>query len=212
MNHQSLKISLQTICMALFLLSFSIAVVIVLTPLYSLAIDWFSIEEQTGFSKEILTKNYQVLIQYLINPFDSHLQMPDFSSSTNGLQHFRDVKQLFLLDLACVPLLGGVTYWLLQQMKQQKTYWYYIKPFWWMIVTPLSLAIVGSVTFRDAFLLFHKLMFRNTTWLFDPKYDPIILALPEQYFMMCFVLILGLFTVLAISLELMVRRKAKINR
>ncbi len=212
MNSQSLKISFQTICIALFLLSVSIAVVILATPLYSLAIDWFSLEQQSGLSKEILNVNYRTLIAYLINPFEPNLQMPNFPSSINGLRHFKDVKQLFLLDLVSIPILGSLSYLILHRMSQQKLYVYYMKSFQWMIMIPVIIVVLGSVTFRDTFLLFHKIIFSDTTWMFDPKYDPIILALPEEYFMMCFIVVLSIFLLLAMSLEIVVRYKARFDK
>ena len=60
---------------------------------------------------------------------------------------------------------------------------------------------VGNV-FACAFWLFHAdwllinfycvswIIFNNDAWLFNPLTDPIINALPEAYFMHCFILFL----------------------
>jgi integral membrane protein (TIGR01906 family) len=34
-----------------------------------------------------------------------------------------------------------------------------------------------------AFVVFHKLLFRNEYWLFDYRTDPVIMVLPDQFFM-----------------------------
>ena len=41
------------------------------------------------------------------------------------------------------------------------------------------------IDFSWAFTMFHKLFFRNDYWIFDPRIDPIIIALPEELFMIC---------------------------
>ena len=35
------------------------------------------------------------------------------------------------------------------------------------------------------FIGFHKLMFSNDYWLFDPARDPVILILPDEFFFHC---------------------------
>ena len=43
------------------------------------------------------------------------------------------------------------------------------------------------------FVWFHQLLFRNDYWIFSADSDPIILFLPDGYFMHCAVMIAGLF-------------------
>ena len=40
-----------------------------------------------------------------------------------------------------------------------------------------------AINFEKSFVLFHKLLFSNDYWVFDPEKDPIILMLPEEFFM-----------------------------
>ncbi len=44
-----------------------------------------------------ISYNFNILMNYLTNPFASVLDMPNFSSSADGLKHFADVKHLFHL-------------------------------------------------------------------------------------------------------------------
>ena len=46
------------------------------------------------------------------------------------------------------------------------------------------------IGFDQFFIAFHGLFFNNDAWLFNPLTDPIINALPEAYFMHCFILFL----------------------
>ena len=48
------------------------------------------------------------------------------------------------------------------------------------------------------FVLFHKILFRNDYWIFDPACDPVITILPDAYFLHAAALIL--LCVLAASL------------
>jgi len=55
------------------------------------------------------------------------------------------------------------------------------------------LAAVMAVDFNDFFIDFHKILFRNNDWLFDPSLDPIITALPDTFFLHCFIMAFALF-------------------
>ena len=39
-------------------------------------------------------------------------------------------------------------------------------------------------------MVFHRIFFRNDYWLFDSRTDPVILILPDAYFLHCALLIL----------------------
>ena len=42
------------------------------------------------------------------------------------------------------------------------------------------------VNFEGSFVLFHKTMFNNDYWIFDPNLDPVINILPEEFFFHAF--------------------------
>lgn len=54
------------------------------------------------------------------------------------------------------------------------------------IVIPLILGFFAFVDFDRLFVMFHQLVFSNDYWLFNPRLDPIINILPENFFMHCF--------------------------
>lgn len=174
------------ICITLFFLSFWIAFVLLCTPIYRGAIDWFHLETLTGLSSERLVQNYEVLIEYLMNPFQTTLQFPDFISSSSGLFHFQEVKQLFHVNfiVLCISSIGAGVLW--YRYNQSKQLWRLIRPLSSLMVAPC--VIVGAVLlfFDRLFIIFHQLFFQNDAWLFNPYTDPIILALPQEFFMLCF--------------------------
>lgn len=56
-----------------------------------------------------------------------------------------------------------------------------------MLSLPLVLGLVGVfIGFEQFFTLFHQILFvGDDTWLFDPAKDPVILILPENFFLAC---------------------------
>lgn len=58
-----------------------------------------------------------------------------------------------------------------------------------------ALGIFLVTDFEDFFVKFHEMLFRNSDWMFDPETDPIILALPAEFFMACFILFIILFVI-----------------
>ena len=90
--------SLKSINQFFFILSATILLTIALAwALYPVEIHWLGIQSRTGFSASVIMKNFNVLMNYLTNPFQWVLKMPQFPSSKNGLHHFEAVKYLFHL-------------------------------------------------------------------------------------------------------------------
>jgi len=194
---KKLRDAIGILALFLFTVSFSIALVIFFTPLYKWSTVHFGIPEYLGMAKETLFKNYHILLSYLINPWSKQLHMPDFSSSPNGLFHFYEVKRLFLLNNITLLISGTVAAFFIQQLKKERRIWILIKPFFFMLLIPVVLLFFLLANFDRMFVLFHELAFNNDAWLFDPSTDPIILALPQEFFMYsfaaAFLLIEGIF-------------------
>ena len=64
---------------------------------YPLEISWLHLENQVYLKSATIQHNFNVLMNYLTNPFQQKLFMPDFRSSAAGLHHFQVVKYLFHL-------------------------------------------------------------------------------------------------------------------
>ena len=68
----------------------------------------------------------------------------------------------------------------------------------WMLASPIIVCVLPlligaacAIDFNRIFVLFHQLVFNNDDWLFSPSEDPIILFLPERFFMQCALIIVG---------------------
>ena len=101
--------SLKSMNLVFFILSAAILLTIALAwVLYPMEIHWLGIQSRTGFSASVIMKNVNVLMNYLTNPLQWVLKMPQFPSSKNGLHHFEAVKYLFhLVTLVFLVTLPG---------------------------------------------------------------------------------------------------------
>ena len=105
--------SLISMNLVFFILSAAILLTIGLAwAIYPLEIHWLGIQSRTGFSASVIMKNVNVLMNYLTNPLQWVLKMPQFPSSKNGLHHFEAVKYLFqlvtLVFLVTLPALSSL--------------------------------------------------------------------------------------------------------
>ena len=206
---QKLKYFFGYVAMFLLVLSASIAFTINFTPLYSFDIDYLNIEQMTGLSKDIILDNYRILMQYLNLPWITELKMPDFPASESGLFHFYEVKQLFLLDYAILGVSAVVTGLFLRMVKKEQGYWRMMNPLRLMIAAPLAALAIIFMNFDRLFVAFHGVFFNNDAWIFDARIDPIILALPQDFFMHFFVLVFVLLELVLVLVYFWVRRKVK---
>ncbi|PWF99617.1 TIGR01906 family membrane protein [Levilactobacillus bambusae] len=181
------------VCLVLCALTLAIFLTINSFWLYRIDSHQLGILRQVGLSSSEMMKNYHQMLGYLELPWVTTLKMTNFRTSYTGAVHFHDVKQLFLLNngvllLTCLP--AGYFLYDLYRSKEQ---WRLIQPLKVIFVLPLVLAAMMLVSFNDFFIAFHEVLFRNTDWIFDPALDPIINALPDTFFLHCFILFFLLF-------------------
>ena len=74
---------------------------------------------------------------------------------------------------------------------------------------PSILGLLASVDFNQAFILFHKIVFRNDYWIFDYRTDPVITILPEAFFMHCFFMIISIVIIISLCLYGIYLKKKK---
>lgn len=182
------------------LLFISIAVVITINfrPLYYLDIDLLHIEQASGLTKDVLRENYDALIDYSSPFFTGDLVFPTLPSSENGLTHFAEVKDIFtsFYILGAITLVLGII--AIIQKAKNKDIRYLLVSSVTAVVLPIVLALFLSIDFDRAFVLFHKLFFKNDYWLFDPDKDPVITILPDTFFMHCALMIIAIVVFLSL--------------
>ena len=180
----------------LFFLSLSILLTIYLAWIfYPLEIQWLNLADRVYLKSETIQYNFHILMNYLTNPFSQVLEMPDFSSSAAGLHQFAVVKNLFhlvqLVTLVTLPCF----YIFVKKIVKKGFLPLYRKSILTLLVLPLVIGLLGVlIGFEQFFTLFHQILFvGDDTWLFDPAKDPVILILPETFFLHAFLLFFGFY-------------------
>lgn len=180
----------------MLLITFSICLPIYFRPFYYMQIEPLEIEEKTGYSKEEIIDSFDELMDYLTLP-GKEFSTGVFKHSEDGESHFYDCKVIFTINtiLFFISLAVVVTLLILEKKKLFKL----CKPFGFSVlltcgVVTISVFIILAIlifsNFDKAFKIFHQLFFPGKdNWLFNPRKDQIIYALPEQFFANCAILI-----------------------
>lgn len=150
-------------------------------------------------------------------PFNSGI----FKMSESGINHFADCKILFDLNFygLLVSTIITATLTVLHKLKIVTI----LRPFGhssYFLAAIIAVAlpvIIGLlcliVGFDKAFEAFHGMFFPGKeNWLFDARYDQIIIVMPEEFFMNCAIIIgvaLVAFSAALISADLILARKEK---
>lgn len=179
----------------LLALTFSIAIPILWRDFYYFHIDLLNIVEATGVSRSDLIYSFNELMDSLV--FYKEFGEGVFEYSVSGMNHFLDCRILFTLDLVTLPISFVVflVYFILIKTKKIIVY----RPagmsilFYASFVPILllgALAIYALIDVNSAYTFFHAVLFPGKdNWVFNPRTDPIINALPEQFFLDCGILI-----------------------
>lgn len=189
--------AIMSICVALALLTGSIAVPIIVRPFYYAHIGPLGLEASSGLTREEIIEAYDEVLDFCIGASD------EFSAgvlpfSESGASHFADCRVLFILDL----VLFGVSMLIItalviysKKVRPLPRLRGHSAPFWGAVGMGGTLAVVGiaaATDFDRAFVVFHSLFFPGKdNWVFSSKTDPIITLMPEAFFRNCAILILA---------------------
>lgn len=172
-------------CLFLCLISLSIVLTISFTPLYQFFVIHDDLARNVGLTNNQLMREYYRLLAFLNFPWVNKLNL-SLDMSYNGLHHFWDVKRLFLVNHLVFFGTLPISILFLVRMKNVKQLWRLIFPFKMGMSLFAVVALMMVLQFNTFFVDFHRILFRNNDWLFDPNLDPIINALPDTFFMACF--------------------------
>ena len=174
------------IILTLFIISLAVCITVFCKQLYYFDIGYLHLVEKTGLSYDVIKENYDILIQYQSIFFQGALNLPHFPMSITGRVHFEEVKVIFeSIQVICL-ITGCVSAVMIYQNMKQKEYRYLKLTAMLSVGLPLIIGFFVSIDFDKAFVLFHKIVFRNDFWIFDVATDPVITILPERYFVHCF--------------------------
>lgn len=188
--------ALLCIFIILLTITFSIGLPIYVRPIYYAHIEPLNLEQRTGRSEAEIIKSYDEVLDYLTLP-DKEFSAGNFKYSQEGKSHFEDCKVLFDINIITffVSLLGIVVLSILKR----KRLFEFSSPFGLHFsftcgalpcAVFLLIGAVASIDFDKAFEVFHKIFFYGKeNWIFDSRKDEIILALPQEFFLNCAVII-----------------------
>ena len=193
---------------AVAVICISVTTTLLMRPLYYLDIEILKIPETSGVSKEICRLTYDVLIKYNLLGGPEELIFPTIPMSDTGRIHFEEVKDIFIaMQLISILAIAALIIWYILYKKKK------IKNLWWMrgagLLTFAVAAAVGVALIIDwetAFVIMHKLFFRNDYWIFNVYTDPVIKILPETFFFHCGLMIVVVTLVQILILEITYRR------
>lgn len=177
--------------LTLTIISVSVVFTLAFRPLYYLDISALDISEQSGYSKEEIRENYDVLIDYNMSFGKDKLEFPTLAMSEPGRIHFEEVRDIFnifkYMAMAGVVLsIGGIVFCI-----RRKEYRYLKLTSILAVALPAVLGLLVALNWDWAFVTFHHIAFDNDYWIFDPLTDPVITILPDTFFMHCALMILG---------------------
>lgn len=176
--------------MSLFTITSIVKFTVVFKPLYYFDIKHLNIPILSGMSEEEIKLNYDYLIKYNTSYRDYEFNMPTLKSSIQGKIHFEEVRDVFKV-LNKINIISGVIsvlgIYIVLKKKEIKIIKYagIIS-----ILIPIFLLIPITIQFEKSFEIFHRLIFNNDYWIFDPSKDPVINMLPAEFFLHCGVVIL----------------------
>lgn len=197
MKHKLLT-SLWCLFTILLVITGSIALPIYFRPFYYWQIEPLGIPEATGLDKQTVMEAYDEVLDYLILP-NREFGTGVFPHSAEGASHFADCKVLFDLN-GTVLVISAVGLAMLAVLRHLGVF-ALTRPFGRHPaalcgggVLALFAAVGGlaALNFDRAFEVFHAVFFPGKeNWLFNRRVDPIILAMPQDFFMNCGILILS---------------------
>lgn len=200
------------VVLTLAIIGISVVGTLAFRPLYYHDMETLQIAEYSGYSAVEIRENYDVLIDYNMAWKDGTLSFPTLPMSENGKIHFEEVKDIFD-TFKYLAVFGGILGVVGIVFMARKKEYRYLKMT--AIVSgglPVGLGILVALFWERVFVIFHKLFFNNDYWIFDYRTDPIILLLPDTFFMHCALLIFGgvlLGAVVCLVSYLVLQKRAK---
>lgn len=175
--------------------------------LYRATVDGLHLPETTGYSREVILRNYRDVMRYLSPFHGGDFELSDLRFSAGGAQHFADVKAIFNgVYLAGAVSLLGIAVILTANKRRRRDF---LRTSGITTLTLPGIVAVGVIiNFSAIFILFHQLFFRNDLWIFDSWEDEVINILPQQFFMNCAIMIV-VFWLLAAALQFWVSHRIR---
>ncbi|MDO5345224.1 MAG: TIGR01906 family membrane protein [Lachnospiraceae bacterium] len=195
--------------LTIFIFTLSVVLVLNFKWLYYIDILLLGLEKRSGMSADAIRANYDTLIRYNQFWYHGDLVFPTLFMSNTGRIHFQEVKRIFaVIQYLCMGSFLLSVIGMIRYGRRRSASWLRTAGILTLAI-PAVLGILAAVNWDAFFVAFHKLFFRNNYWLFDSRTDPVILILPDAYFLHCAVLILLLVLLGSLLCFLAYRRRSR---
>lgn len=212
-GHFCLKTGLG-IAVALFVVTFAIAVPIFCRFFYFFNVKILDIVEKSGYTEAQIFEAYNEVMDFLV--WGDEFGTGELPYSEEGKSHFEDCRKLFVLNFVVlgVSALYIVAVYVLDKVGVIRLRYKGHSPEFWAVVGLgvffLAIGIWAVIDFSGLFNVFHKIAFPGKeNWIFYPSRDAIINILPEELWFNFLLLIVGVFVgfVVAILLTEKLRKR-----
>ncbi|WP_106008548.1 TIGR01906 family membrane protein [Clostridium luticellarii] len=193
---------------ALFIILISIKFTLMFKPLYYFDVQYLKIEKISGFSRTEIINNYNYIINYILNPAHVEFDLPSMHYSRYGQIHFEEVKRIFnYIDILLI--LTGIINAVGLYFNIRNRSFNFFKRTYLVLLAFITIPLIAFIiNFNISFVVFHKIFFKNNYWLFDPKLDPIINILPQEFFYHSALLILIFISISILTLRVIYKKLA----
>ncbi|WP_418921800.1 TIGR01906 family membrane protein [Clostridium aestuarii] len=204
-NHYIYQILL-TICILLLFPILSLKFTLNFKPLYYSDVVSLNISQISNLDTNEIKLNYDYIINYLQNPNNKEFELPTLHYSDKGKIHFEEVKSIFnKLNFIFYILIFIILITLSLNWKSMNFSFFKWSSIYLLFI-PLTLLLAFLINFDKSFTFFHKIFFNNDYWLLDPKTDPIINILPQEFFFHCGIIIVFLMFIWSFILYFVYRK------
>ena len=174
------------IIIAILVISASVTATLFDRSAYNRLQDELGLPEIAGLSEKELLENYNALIDYNSVFFAKPLEFPTLPISESGRIHFEEVKAIFsvfqIALLVSAALAAPCCFYLL---KKRRYRFLTLGGILALAIPALVICVIFVAGWDRFFVLFHELFFDNEFWVFDARTDPVILILPDEFFLNC---------------------------
>ena len=148
----------------------------------------------TGLSEAEILANYNALIDYNSIFFAGPLEFPTLPMSDAGRIHFEEVKAIFSAFQIALIVSAALAAPLCISLARKRRF-RFLAPggLFALLIPAFVVCLMTIVGWDNFFVLFHQVFFNNDFWVFDYRVDPIILLLPDDWFLNCLIrIVLGI--------------------
>lgn len=191
---------------SLLIIGTSTIITVNFKQLYYFDIDYLSISKQNNLTKEEIKCNYDYMIDYNLGKTSGDFELPTIKSSQEGKIHFEEVRDIVqnvikVLIISLIVTIIGI----IINLKNNNIEFLNITSKL-VILIPILVSIPILIDFDNTFVIFHKLMFDNDYWIFDPLKDPVINILPQEFFFHAGLMIITLMILSSVILRIIYKK------